>query len=220
MILFTIRLIISSQKGILMFTLIQLDKQRIAYAISSSVILAFGLFNIHAQSQISEGGILGLTLLGEHWLSISPSITSMILNLLCYGLAWKEMGNKFIFYSLISIISYSISYALFESIGPLFPWIASYPLVASVLGALFVGFGVGLAMRSGAAPGGDDALALLIQKYLHIEIRWAYLSTDLIVLALSLSYIPFTRIIYSLLTVFISGQLIDYVMNIQKKHGS
>ena len=49
-----------------------LEKDRILYASLGSVILAFGLFNIHSQSQISEGGILGLTLLLYNWFSISP----------------------------------------------------------------------------------------------------------------------------------------------------
>ena len=189
-----------------------LQKEKIFYASIGSIILAFGLFNIHSQSQVSEGGILGLTLLLKNWFSISPSITSAILNLVCYGLAWKEMGNRFMAYSLISIATYSIAYAFFEWIGPLFPWIANYPLACSILGALFVGFGVGLAMKSGAAPGGDDALALLITKYTPLKIQWAYLSTDLVVLVLSLTYIPFSKIIYSLITVAISGQLIGYVM--------
>lgn len=189
-----------------------LEKERVLYASLGSIILAFGLFNIHSQSQISEGGILGLTLLLDKWFFISPSITSAILNLLCYGMAWKEMGNKFIAYSLISIIAYSITYASFETIGPLFPWISNYPLVCSVLGACFVGFGVGIAMRSGAAPGGDDALALLITKYTPLKIQWAYLLTDLIVLGLSLTYIPFSKIIYSLITVMISGQIIGLLM--------
>lgn len=190
----------------------QLEKERVLYASLGSIILAFGLFNIHSQSQISEGGILGLTLLLDKWFFISPSITSAILNLLCYGMAWKEMGNKFIAYSLISIIAYSIAYASFETIGPLFPWISNYPLVCSVLGACFVGFDVGIAMRSGAAPGGDDALALLITKYTPLKIQWAYLLTDLIVLGLSLTYIPFSKIIYSLITVMISGQIIGLLM--------
>lgn len=190
----------------------QLEKERVLYASLGSIILAFGLFNIHSQSQISEGGILGLTLLLDKWFFISPSITSAILNLLCYGMAWKEMGNKFIAYSLISIIAYSIAYASFETIGPLFPWISNYPLVCSVLGACFVGFGVGIAMRSGAAPGGDDALALRITKYTPLKIQWAYLLTDLIVLGLSLTYIPFSKIIYSLITVMISGQIIGLLM--------
>ena len=35
-----------------------------------SAILAFGLYNIHSVSNVTEGGILGLTLLLEYWLGI------------------------------------------------------------------------------------------------------------------------------------------------------
>ena len=55
----------------------------------------------------------------------------------------------------------------------------------------------------------DDALALSIAKATHIRISQAYLFTDLTVLLLSLSYIPFRRIAYSLITVTISSWLID-----------
>ena len=66
------------------------EKDRILYASLGSVILAFGLFNIHSQSQISEGGILGLTLLLYNWFSISPSITSAILN----NMLWSSMERN------------------------------------------------------------------------------------------------------------------------------
>lgn len=191
--------------------------KRILYASLGSMILAFGLFNVHAQSQISEGGILGLTLLLDQWFHISPAISSAFLNILCYLLAWSQMGNKFIFYSLISVLVYSGSYGIFESIGPLFSQIGNYPLLASILGAIFVGVGIGIAMRSGAAPGGDDALALVISHTCKIKVQWAYLLTDLIVLVFSLTYIPFKRIFYSLITVTISGQLIGLFMDSNQK---
>lgn len=190
----------------------KLEPQRILYACLGSMLLAFGLFNIHAQTQISEGGILGLTLLLDNWFSISCAITSFIFNIACYFMAWKEMGNRFIAYSLISIAAYSVSYALFEWIGPLFPSLSQHPLISSIAGALFVGIGVGIAMKSGAVPGGDDALALLISKHTPLKIQDAYLITDLIVLVLSLTYIPFQKIAYSLLTVILSGQLIGIII--------
>lgn len=40
-----------------------------------SAILAFGLYNIHSMSNVTEGGILGLTLLLEYWFGISPSVS-------------------------------------------------------------------------------------------------------------------------------------------------
>ena len=86
-----------------------------------------------------------------------------------------------------------------------------YPLLAALVGALFIGVGVGLGVRMGGASGGDDALAMSIEKLTGIGIQWVYLVEDLIVLTLSLSYIPLRRIAYSLLTVILSGQLIGLV---------
>ena len=52
-----------------------------------SLIQAIGIYNIHALSNVTEGGVLGLTLLLRYWFHISPAITSLVLNLVCYRLA-------------------------------------------------------------------------------------------------------------------------------------
>ena len=83
-----------------------------------------------------------------------------------------------------------------------------------MLGAIFVGVGVGLCVLAGGAPGGDDALAMSLSHTLRCRIGWIYLASDLTVLALSLSYIPLRRILYSLLTVVLSGQIIDQIQKI------
>ena len=87
-------------------------------------------------------------------------------------------------------------------------------LFAAVLGACFVGVGVGLCVLAGGAPGGDDALAMSLTGVLKLDIQWIYLISDLIVLVLSLSYIPLSKIAYSLLTVLISGQLIGLMQKL------
>ncbi|MBE6039334.1 MAG: hypothetical protein E7218_09120, partial [Anaerofustis stercorihominis] len=56
--------------------------------------------------------------------------------------------------------------------------------------------------------GGDDALAMSISHITKIKIQWAYLFSDLSVLVLSLTYIPMSKLIYSLYTVILSGQII------------
>jgi len=48
----------------------------------------------------------------------------------------------------------------------------------------------------------------------------SYLFTDLTVLALSLTYIPITRILYSLISVTISSWLVDWVQNCGRKSGA
>lgn len=181
-----------------------------------SAILAFGLYNVHSISGVTEGGVLGLTLLLEHWVGISPSISGLVLNGACYVLGLTLLGKEFILYSIIAGGGFSLFYAIFERFPPLWPQIAQMPLAASVAGAAFVGVGVGLCIRANAAPTGDDSLALSLSHHFKIGIQWVYLLGDLIVLALSLTYIPFSKIIYSLLTVVLSGQLIGLIQKVGK----
>lgn len=181
----------------------------------SSAVLAFGLYNVHSISQVTEGGVLGLTLLLEHWLDLSPSISGFVLNMACYVLGWKYLGKKFLIYSLIATFGFSFSYGFFEQFDPLFPQLAQMPFTSALVGALFVGIGAGFCVLFGGAPSGDDALAMSISKITKIDIQWAYLISDLVVLVLSLSYIPFERIVYSLLTVILSGQIIGLIQKIK-----
>ena len=179
-----------------------------------SMIQAMGIYNIHSLSGVTEGGVLGLTLLIQHWFAISPAVSSFVLNLACYGLGWRMLGKDFIGYSLVSISIYSISYGIWEQFPPLWPQIARYPLLAALLGALFIGVGAGLCVRAGGATAGDDALAMSFSQLLHWPIERIYLISDLTVLVLSLSYIPFTRIAWSLLTVILSGQIIGWIQKV------
>ena len=180
-------------------------------AILSSAFLAFGLYNVHALAKVTEGGVVGLNLLLEHWFSISPAITNFVANAVCYLLGWKLLGRKFIIYSAVATVSFSVAYGIIEQFPPVYPQLASMPLVAALLGAVFVGVGCGLCVRVGGAVSGDDALAMCISHVFHIKIQWAYLITDLTVLGLSLTYTPLGKIWYSFLTVLLSGQIIGWL---------
>ena len=144
-------------------------------SIFGSAFLAFGLYNVHALSGVTEGGVLGLTLLLDHWFSISPAVSGAILNVLCYAMGWK------------------------------------------LLGAVLVGTGAGVCVRAGGAPGGDDALAMSVSHVTGWGVERVYLLSDLLVLLLSLTYIPARRIGFSLLTVILSGQIIGLIQKIPRK---
>ncbi len=185
------------------------------FLLLGSGMLAFGMYNIHSLSGVTEGGVLGMILLLEQLFHISPSVSGFILNLLCYILGWKTLGKGFLFYSFVASTGFSVAYKICEQFEPLWPWLADTPLLAAILGAVFVGVSVGICVRMGGAPGGDDALAMSIAKITGAKIQWVYLGSDLVVLLLSLTYIPLQRIAYSLLTVLLSGQLIGIVQNMQ-----
>lgn len=189
----------------------EIQLKHVLLNILGSAILAFGLYNVHSFSGVTEGGVLGMTLLLQHWFRVSPAVSGFIMNAACYLFGWKVLGRKFIVYSFVAGGSFSVFYAICEQIEPLWPQLADMPLVASIIGAIFVGVGVGLSVRSGGASGGDDALAMTLSHLLKTRIQWIYLFTDLLVLGLSLSYIPLNKIVYSLLTVILSGQIVGWV---------
>ena len=190
--------------------------KKCAITLLGSFILAFGLYHVHSISAVTEGGVLGATLLLEHWTGISPALTGGIMNVLCYVLGWKLLGKEFIAYSALATVGFSGMYKICEQFPHLWPGLADMPLVAALVGALFVGVGAGLCVRVGGAPSGDDALAMSISHAAGWKIQWVYLLSDLIVLVMSLSYIPVRRIGYSLFTVLLSGQLIGFVQNFNR----
>ena len=186
-------------------------------AFFSSAFQAFGMYHVHALADITEGGVLGATLLLEYWFGISPAVSGAVLNAICYGLGWRLFGRDFLILSIIAAGGFSAGYALFEQFPPLWPTLAENPLAAALLGALFIGIGAGLCVRAGGATCGDDALAMSITRLTSIPIQWVYLISDLTVLGLSCTYLPLKRIGYSLLTVTLSGQIIGWIQKIPSK---
>ncbi len=188
-----------------------LSWKKIAFIITGAAICSFGIHNIHQQTGITEGGVIGLMLLVEHWFGISPSILTTVLDISCYLLAFKYLGGRFIKISILSTLSVSLFYKLWECFPPMLPDLSSYPLAAAMAGGIFVGVGVGMIVRQGGSSGGDDALALTISHLTHWRLSRAYIFTDFVVLGLSLTYIPLSRIAFSLITVTISSFLIDRI---------
>ena len=185
-----------------------------AVALLGSGILAFGLYNIHSVSGVTEGGVLGATLLAQHWLAVSPAISGFLMNLACYGLGWKTLGRPFIYYSMVANAGFSAVYWVCEQFPPLWPQLYAHPLLAALAGAVFVGVGAGLCVRVGGAPSGDDALAMSVSRLVRVKIQWVYFVSDMLVLGLSASYIPLNRLGWSLLTVLRSGQIIGFVQEV------
>ena len=179
-----------------------------------SAILAFGLCHVHAVSSVTEGGVLGLTLWLYQTFSISPALTSLLMNAACYLFGFRVLGLSFIGYSAVAGGGFSVFYFLFDLFPPLFQELSSRPLLAAVLGALFVGIGVGFCVVAGGAPSGDDALAMALSAKTKKDIRIFYLLSDILVLSLSLTYIPLVRIFYSLITVILSGQIIGLMQRL------
>ena len=192
-----------------------LTPKSIFLSLLGSGILAFGLYNVHAFSGVTEGGQMGLSLLLDHWFHISPAISTAVVNVICCWVGWKTFGKPFIAHTAVATAGFAVMYWICQQFPPLWPNLAQHPLLAALAGACFVGIGCGLCVRVGGAVCSDDGLAMSISKRLHVKIEYVYFFFDYSILLLSLTYIPLAKILYSLLTVTLSSTIIGYVQRFQ-----
>ena len=181
----------------------------ISLILIGSTILAFGVYNFYYLNSITEGGVLGITLLLKNIFGFDVSIAGAILDIALLIMGFKMFGKKFFIYSVGASVGFSVLYDIFETVGPLLPQMGMF--ASAVLGGLSVGVGCGIMMRVGCASGGDDALAMIISKVTSLKLSTVYLITDGVVLLLSVSYIPAVQLVYSIVAVLISGKTIDFI---------
>ena len=193
-----------------------LSLRMLALIMAGAAVCTFGIHNIHQQTGITEGGVIGMVLLIGHWTGLSPAFVTPVLDIGCYLLAFRFLGWRFIKVSAISTLSVSLFSNFWDLFPYLLPDLSAYPLAAAVCGGVFVGAGVGMIVRQGGSSGGDDALALAISRITRWRLSFSYLFTDLLVLGLSLTYIPLSRIACSVVTVTLSSFLIDRIQNFGK----
>lgn len=182
-------------------------KEMLIVAIGTSI-MAFGIVNIHVPSKITEGGVLGLVLFCYRIFGWEPSIMSLVADITCYAIGFSLLGKEFIKRAFYASLFFALFYRLFLWMGPILPSLYNAPILAAVLGGVFIGVGCGLCVSQGSAAGGDDALAMVISKAGNFSISRAYLLTDGVVLLLSLMYIAPGHLIYSALTTIVSSLII------------
>ena len=197
--------------------------KNILFSLLGSAILAFGTNYIYVNSDIPEGGMIGLCLIIEHFTGIHPSISNIVITLFCYALAWRLMGTRYILNTSVATIGFSVFYAIFssEALNGLVPSMAQYPLLAAIVGAFFVEIGTAITHRYGSAPSGEQALTMAISKRGAINYGWIQFFRDFTVLSLFLfTYEDPTKgiypVLYAILIMTLLTPISDYIATAPK----
>ncbi len=187
---------------------LNLTKRELLSISLGAFIMAFTLVNVHVPARITEGGVLGLSLIGYRVFNINPSIVNPILDISFILLGFSFFGRTFLKKTAVASIIFALFLRVMSDFGPILPNLYDFPILAAVVGGIGIGLGCGLVISQGGACGGDDSLALIISKKTGMNVCYSYLISDLVVLVLSLVYIPFSRIIFSLITTTVSSILV------------
>ena len=107
--------------------------KRIAMILLGTAILSFGIHNIHRRTAITEGGVIGLVLLINHWLGVPASVASPLLDAASYALAFKFLGWDFLLSAGVASVSLAGFYRIWECLPPMLPDLTPWPLAAALL---------------------------------------------------------------------------------------
>lgn len=190
----------------------KINGRQLLIMLLGSFLLAFAYYHINFQNGLSEGGFVGLALLGKYLFDLPPALTMLVLDIPIFILAIWLKGRKFIAHTLVASMSFSLFYELCDRFSPLRMDFGSNLLMAAVLSGLLTGFGAGLVIRAGGATGGDDILSLMISQWSGLKIGTVFMTMDAIVLVVSLLYLPLKETMFTILAVMIAGQMITWTV--------
>lgn len=180
-----------------------------------TAIFAFGLLYFIIPNQLMEGGVTGITVLLNYAFGISPSISTLVINIPLFLLGWKVFGGRQIIYTGVGIVSLTIFLGLFERLidaGYIIPLHTEHDfLLAALYAGVTIGLGLGIVFRAGGTTGGSDIIARILSKKTGISIGRVMLGIDIVIIGSSLIYIPIEKILYTLISVFIGSKVIDFI---------
>lgn len=193
---------------------------RLLVVITGTFLLSFTYYHINYQNHLTEGGFVGLSLLGKYVLGWSPTITILVLDIPVLVLAFVLKGKAFVCHTFVSVISYTLFYGLMEAYSPIVVDLRDNLAVAALLSGLLTGLGAGLIIRAGGASGGDDILSLLVSEWRGIKVGTVFIIMDVAVLMLSLFYMPLRETLFTVMAVVVAGQLITVVTSVGRPRTS
>ncbi|WP_150265921.1 YitT family protein [Paenibacillus tepidiphilus] len=190
---------------------------RLTVILLGSFLLAFTYYHINYQNHLTEGGFVGLSLLGKYVLGISPSLSILIMDIPVLIIAMLFKGRTFVCNTFISVGAYTLFYGLMERYSGWVIDLHDNLPVAALLSGVLTGLGAGLVLRGGGASGGDDIFAVLISEWKGIKVGTVFILMDVAVLALSLFYMPLKETLFTVMAVVVAGYCVTFVTSVGKR---
>ncbi|WP_442598718.1 YitT family protein [Neobacillus sp. D3-1R] len=174
--------------------------------ITGSIIvsIAFNLFLI--PHEIMSSGISGLSLILGMITPLNAGIYNFLLNLPLLIIGYIKLGRTFIFYTILSVVTISIS-MYFIPIDE----IASNSILSSVFGGALVGLGIGIIFRSAGSSGGFDIIGMLLSRHKDFPMGTLLFAMNGFVILISGFLLSWDAALNTLVSIFITGKVIDSI---------
>jgi len=179
------------------------------FLITCGIISAcFGLKSFLMPNGFIDGGVTGISLLVSNLTGLELSYLIVIINIPFVILGYKQIGKGFAIKTSIAITVLAVMLVMVP-----FEPITHDKLLIAFFGGLFLGGGIGLAMRGGCVIDGTEVLALYISRNSMLTVGNIILILNIVIFAFAAYFLNIETAMYAILTYLSASNTIDFVVN-------
>ncbi len=165
-------------------------------------------------NDITTGGVAGVSSLLYWGLGIPVQVSYFGVNALLLLGALKVLGFRFCLKTIYAVGMLTLFLSFFTDLGQEMQLLHDQPFMASIIGAIFCGSGVGLGLSFNGSTGGTDIIAAIVNKYRDISLGRVILLCDIFVITSSyLVFHDWEKVIYGYVVLCVTAFCIDQVVN-------
>ncbi len=176
-------------------------------------IMASGFVLFITPYKIVPGGVYGISIV-LHWMFGFPvGLTALCFDIPIAIIGTRVLGPRF---GMKTVTGFVLTAVFVDSLTYIYgelPLVHDNALLSSIYGGVLLGVGLGLIFRARATSGGSDTIAMMISKFTHLPIGQLIIGVDSSIVLVGLfTFHDWNIPLYSLITIFITGQVVDVVL--------
>lgn len=184
----------------------------IAIAIGT-LLMSLSLVLFLSPSKIVCGGVSGVAIILKQLWNIPLGATMILLNVPLFFLGLKLLDKSFGIRTFYAFTLFSIFTEMFDNYFKLLPATDNI-LLASIFGGVMLGLGLGIVFRFQGTTGGSDILGQIINKFSNLSTGTGIIIIDfIIILSAGTIFGNFNLALYGIISLYLSGQIIDMVID-------
>lgn len=184
-----------------------------ALIIVGAFIMAAGFVLFITPYKIVPGGVYGISIVLHHMFDTPVGWIALCFDVPLTIIGIKVLGPRFGAKTVVGFIFTAVFVELITYLYGEAPLVENDALLSSIFGGVFIGFGLGLIFKAKATSGGSDIVAMIISKYTKLPLGQLMIVVDSAIVFVGLVAFNDWKIpLYSLIVIFISGRVIDVVL--------
>lgn len=180
----------------------------IMLVIIGNILFAVAINSIVIPNELGEGGITGFSLFFYYVLGWNNAVVSFVANAILLILGWRYLDAKTILYTILAIVTLSLSLQ-YVHLGEFVP---ENTVIAPLVAGFVIGVSIGIVIHGNGTTAGTDILALMMKKYLGISVAKGLLILDILIITPLTFVIGLERGVMTIITLVVTSQVLSFML--------